>query len=130
MENPSKAPNPSVVGVVLAFTTLNQEEMVDFFVYHSKQRKFSHLVKILRTKFFFLFCWQTASVFSIHRFPDSCQLGGWFRLLFADDFDVVEHFRYLKPIENSDLPVVVPKRAVICQRRLTTRIQDERIMVR
>ncbi|KAL3073838.1 hypothetical protein niasHT_034870 [Heterodera trifolii] len=101
----------SVVGVILSFSTLHQEPMVDFFVYHFKQRKFSHMVKILRTKF-----------------PDTCQPGVWFRLIFPEDFDVVEHFRTLAPRDGEEFPVLIPRKVVDCQRRLTTRIRDEQVM--
>ncbi|KAL3093109.1 hypothetical protein niasHT_022559 [Heterodera trifolii] len=108
-QNKTKLNN--VVGVVLSFSILQREQMVDFFVYHFKQRKFTHIVKILRTKF-----------------PETCQPGVWFRLLFPEDFDVVEYFRSLVPRDGEDFPVVVPRKVVHCHRRLTTRIHDEKVM--
>uniref|UniRef100_A0A183CEC1 PAP-associated domain-containing protein n=1 Tax=Globodera pallida TaxID=36090 RepID=A0A183CEC1_GLOPA len=106
-ENERRHPKiDSVVGVVLSA----QDVWVIFFVYHFKQRRFSHLVQIKRDKF-----------------PESCQPAVWYRLLFRDDFDVIGHFRSLSIKDGDDFHKIDPRKVVVCQRRLTTRIRDEKV---
>uniref|UniRef100_A0A914I452 PAP-associated domain-containing protein n=1 Tax=Globodera rostochiensis TaxID=31243 RepID=A0A914I452_GLORO len=106
-ENERRQPKiDSVVGVVLSA----QDVWVTFFVYHFKQRRFSHLVQIKRDKF-----------------PESCQPAVWYRLLFRDDFDVIGYFRSLSPKDGDDFHKIDPRKVVVCQRRLTTRIRDEKV---